>query len=533
MRGPCTLAQAAKRAQQGRSSLHQEAIVAVQRSNDLLWSSRRKPCGICPACRQPWRTDLGGCARMAAFAAAGHREERVVQLLAADPAYVEALAAQQQQQQQQQQPQDHQQQQEQQQQQPLSPPATRVRAQRRQQADRQRVSRRQHPADPELHWLQPPAKASRGLNHTRKLQAAAAAGMKQQLRWDKHVFAATLEEEQARGAPPPAAATPAVSGGGGSRSRRSRGSARSGGGGSSAAAAAASPSVSAGTSAEPSPGKVALAVDPSLVNPFSWLSCAAPPKDVIRRQRLPADLAQMATLCREGGLEAPLSTEAAQELLEDEERRQEEGRLCISRWRRQRQQQEADDQDQQLGEEDAADEGSEEEAEARRRPSEGSPSPAPLFGELAGNEDRSPATCQLCGGARHGARGYKGCPVAQMALAVPATQPECPGCADKEQPGCKQCMGAAAGRQGGGALAQPFVRRAPWLDRLPPATSQLMLAAQDFCSAAVSDLGVPAASWQCTPKALLAVALLAEEAAKRHVVARFPSANPGPLPAHS
>lgn len=206
---------------------------------------------------------------------------------------IAALAAQQQQQQ----PQD------QQQQQLLSPPVTRVRAQRRQQADRQRVSRRQQPAEPELHWLLPPAKASQGLNHTRKLQAAAAAGMKQQLRWDKHVFAATLEEEQARGAPPPTIAAPAVSGGGGSRSRRSRGSARSGGGGgSSAAAAAASPSVSAGTSAALSPptGKVAPAVDPSLVNPFSWLSCAAPPKDVIRRQRLPADLAQMAALCKEG-----------------------------------------------------------------------------------------------------------------------------------------------------------------------------------------------------------------------------------------
>jgi hypothetical protein len=44
-----------------------------------------------PLLLQPWRTDLGGCARMAAFAVAGHREERVVQLLAADPAYVEGV----------------------------------------------------------------------------------------------------------------------------------------------------------------------------------------------------------------------------------------------------------------------------------------------------------------------------------------------------------------------------------------------------------------------------------------------------------
>lgn len=37
---------------------------------------------------------------------------------------------------------------------------------------------------------------------------------------------------------------------------------------------------------------------------------------------------------------------------------------------------------------------------------------------------------------------------------------------------------------------------------------------QALSGAAVSDLDLPAAAWRCTPKALLAAGLLAEEAAK-------------------
>ncbi len=59
---------------------------------------------------------------------------------------------------------------------------------------------------------------------------------------------------------------------------------------------------------------------------------------------------------------------------------------------------------------------------------------------------------------------------------------ECPGCAHQEQPGCRQCLGGEPGQQArfqrSLARVQPWQRRAPWLDRLPPATRDLMLAAQ-------------------------------------------------------
>lgn len=61
---------------------------------------------------------------------------------------------------------------------------------------------------------------------------------------------------------------------------------------------------------------------------------------------------------------------------------------------------------------------------------------------------------------------------------LPALRPwlcaECPGCADREVPGCKLCLH----RSSRVALAQPFVQRAPWVDQLAPATRQLMLAVQ-------------------------------------------------------
>lgn len=113
------------------------------------------------------------------------------------------------------------------------------------------------------------------------------------------------------------------------------------------------------------------------------------------------------------------------------------------------------------------------------------------------------------------------------------------------------------------------MRRAPWLDGVPPATRELMqamqvggagewraarwhgcwgsmfpgLPARGFgkgqllqrarspaappvlqaaASAAVVDFDAPGAAWRCTPKALLAAGLLAEEAAKLELAARFP-----------
>jgi hypothetical protein len=53
---------------------------------------------------------------------------------------------------------------------------------------------------------------------------------------------------------------------------------------------------------------------------------------------------------------------------------------------------------------------------------------------------------------------------------------------------------------------------------------------QEASSAAVADLDLPAAAWRCTPKALLAVGLLAEEAARREVAARFGLQLPPPPP---
>lgn len=103
----------------------------------------------------------------------------------------------------------------------------------------------------------------------------------------------------------------------------------------------------------------------------------------------------------------------------------------------------------------------------------------------------------------------------------------CPGCAQQEHPGCPQCLGPQARQRSRRALAQPFVRRAPWAEALPPATCRLMLAAQDVASAAAADLGAPQAAWRCTPKALLAVGLLAEEAARRELAARWPAGEGG------
>ena len=134
----------------------------------------------------------------------------------------------------------------------------------------------------------------------------------------------------------------------------------------------------------------------------------------------------------------------------------------------------------------------------------------------------------------------------------------------RDQPGCELCLGRTGRAL---QLAQPWSRRAPWLNRLAPATRELMQAVQvrpaiwrrvgchcllsaclsclfarlhalSSClphtavclpaaclqaasSAAVADLDLPAAAWRCTPKALLALGLLAEEAARREVAARF------------
>ncbi len=54
-----------------------------------------------------------------------------------------------------------------------------------------------------------------------------------------------------------------------------------------------------------------------------------------------------------------------------------------------------------------------------------------------------------------------------------------------------------------------------------------MLPLQDFCAAAVTDLDRPQAAWRCTPRALLAVGLLVEEAARRELAARRPAADAG------
>jgi hypothetical protein len=92
-----------------------------------------------------------------------------------------------------------------------------------------------------------------------------------------------------------------------------------------------------------------------------------------------------------------------------------------------------------------------------------------------------------------------------------------------EQPGCKRCLAFTKGRdKPRQALERSFVRRAPWLDNVLPATQDLMRAVQVAATAAVVDFDLPGAAWRCTPKALLAAGLLAEEAAKLELAARFP-----------
>lgn len=59
------------------------------------------------------------------------------------------------------------------------------------------------------------------------------------------------------------------------------------------------------------------------------------------------------------------------------------------------------------------------------------------------------------------------------------------------------------------------------------AAAPSMLPLQDFCAAAVTDLDRPQAAWRCTPRALLAVGLLVEEAARRELAARRPAADAG------
>lgn len=58
-----------------------------------------------------------------------------------------------------------------------------------------------------------------------------------------------------------------------------------------------------------------------------------------------------------------------------------------------------------------------------------------------------------------------------------------------------------------------------WLNLRTLAASNL----QALSSAAAADLDVPDAAWHATPKALLAVGLMAEEAAKVELAARFPA----------
>lgn len=71
-----------------------------------------------------------------------------------------------------------------------------------------------------------------------------------------------------------------------------------------------------------------------------------------------------------------------------------------------------------------------------------------------------------------------------------------------------------------GGLAATFLWHA---DHVLNGAALHPLLPQAVASAAVVDFDVPGAAWRCTPKALLAAGLLAEEGAKLELAARFPA----------
>jgi hypothetical protein len=102
-------------------------------------------------------------------------------------------------------------------------------------------------------------------------------------------------------------------------------------------------------------------------------------------------------------MEVPLSVEGADQLLEEEEQQREEQLLLLRQHRRRRRQAENSGEDG-----DGGAEGSRE-LDAR--------------GASPEAEGREGALCLLCGAAQHSRQGFKGCPVVQMALAVPKPPP--------------------------------------------------------------------------------------------------------------
>lgn len=81
------------------------------------------------------------------------------------------------------------------------------------------------------------------------------------------------------------------------------------------------------------------------------------------------------------------------------------------------------------------------------------------------------------------------------------------------------------------AASLPLQRTSSWCGLLSWTAASLLPRPQALATAAVADLDVPAVAWGLTPKALLAVGLLAEEAARLQVAARFPPAAAAALPA--
>ncbi|KAL4428672.1 hypothetical protein ABPG77_009778 [Micractinium sp. CCAP 211/92] len=467
------------RAAPRRAAEAREAEVAAQRQADPAWAPPREPCGVCPACRQPWRTDLGGCLRLAAAKAAKHSEQAVVELLASEPAVLRAAHAATTLRQRAPTPSQQ------------EKPGKREADQRGQ--DQQRQQQQEGPyalieatTSPDLIWLEQPTRRDQAARPAlAALQRAAIAPLRQQLALEEASFAAVLGREQHPAADPAAAAAGAQRGG---------------------------------------------APAPSLVPPGEAAGDgrlrAAPPHDTFAQHEPSlAELVQLAALCRKSGVEVPLVPDTAGEALEVAEHQQRQLQRLLRR-QRQRQRRKSADSGSAAGL--ASEPGGDDLEEEGATGGTGSEAEQSGAGTDGGGAARR---CLLCGGVAHGRASPGSCPVLQMALAVPKPPEECPGCAHQEQPGCRQCLGGEPGQQArfqrSLARVQPWRRRAPWLDRLPPATRDLMLAAQDFCAAAVTDLDRPQAAWRCTPRALLAVGLLVEEAARRELAARRPTADAG------
>ena len=111
----------------------------------------------------------------------------------------------------------------------------------------------------------------------------------------------------------------------------------------------------------------------------------------------------------------------------------------------------------------------------------------------------------------------RNCPLIQAAYAVPKNyfKEACPRCVSAKVPGCKNC--------GRGALPEgvwaPASAATPWLNKIAPATQDVMHSVQSMASAAAIDFDRPDVAGKLGPSALLAIGLLAEEVAAAQIKA--------------